>query len=280
MSKKINCALISFLAGLILVSCNLPSGLSAQLQDDPETTVPSRTQTLQSFLSETSEPGQQSTTQAVTIQLIDRRIFEEGNDPRYEVDGVWPNLEGPETLVTVFNAESDHRIGAIKKDFLSAMTDGQGVTVIEGEPPLSYLAFDYDLTYSDQRLFSFLLTFDQYVAMSAHPFPFSYALNYDARNAVFLRLDDLFLPGTDAIHEISILVDPMLASREFGYQLGTAEEVMRERENWNLRKDGLQINFDVYEVGPYAAGPQVVFIPWEEIADILDPFGPIEIIIE
>ena len=148
------------------------------------------------------------------------------------------------------------------------MTEGQG------EPPLNYLTFDYDLTYSDQRLFSFLLTFDQYIAMSAHPFPFSQALNYDAWNGVFLSLEDLFLPGTDYFNEIGSLLDPVLDEKGFGYQVGTAADVMQAQENWNLLTEGLRINFDVYEVAPYAAGPQNVLIPWGDLAGIPDPNGP------
>ena len=274
MHKKVKLAGISLLAGLIFVSCCFPALLRAQQQDDMETTAPSDTQTHQAFPSETPEPESQATTQAYTIQLIDRRIFVEGDEPRYEVDGVWPNLEGPETLVAAFNAESDGLIGIIKENFLLDVTDGQGVMEGKGEPPLNYLTFDYDLTYSDQRLFSFLLTFDQYIAMSAHPFPFSQALNYDAWNGVFLSLEDLFLPGTDYFNEIGSLLDPVLDEKGFGYQVGTAADVMLAQENWNLLTEGLRINFDVYEVAPYAAGPQFILIPWGDLAGILDTNGP------
>jgi hypothetical protein len=274
MNKRVNLAGISLLTGLLLVSCNFPALLSAQQQDNLETTVPSRTQTLQASPSETVDPEPQPTTQVFTIQLLDQRIFEEGEDPRYEVDGVWPNLEGPETLVTAFNAESDDLIDTIKEDFLSAVTDGQGATEGQGEPPVSYLTFDYDLTYSDQRLFSFLLNFDQYIAMSAHPFPFSHALNYDAQDGSFLQLAQLFLADVDYLDQLGNQIDPILNAKGFGYQVGTGVEVMRERENWNLLAEGLRVNFDVYEVAPYAAGPQFVVIPWEDLADILDPAGP------
>jgi hypothetical protein len=129
-------------------------------------------------------------------------------------------------------------------------------------------------------LFSIYLAFDQYIAMSAHPFPFSHALNYDAQNGEFLRLGDLFLPETDYINAIGSLVDPVLEGRGVGYQLGTAADMMQERENWNLLTEGLRINFDVYEVAPYAAGPQYVMIPWSDLAGIFDPNGPISSFID
>jgi hypothetical protein len=218
--------------------------------------------------------------QEPVIQLIDRSVLVEIEEPRYEIDGVWPNLEGPEPLVAAFNTESDGIVDAVMEDFLLAVADSPGGMEGEGEPPLSYLTFDYDLTYGDQQLFSIYLAFDQYIAMSAHPFPFSKSLNYDAQNGVFLRLEDLFLPETDYINAIGSLVDPILEGRGFGYQLGTASDVMQTRENWNLLPEGLRINFDVYEVAPYAAGPQYVVIPWGDLVGILDPNGQISSFID
>jgi len=232
------------------------------------------------FPSETPEAEIEPTTQVPEIQIIDRSIFEEMEEPRYEIDGVWPNLAGPEPFVGAFNAGSDGIVDAVMEDFILAVSDSPGGMEGEGEPPLSYLTFDYDLTYADLQLFSIYLAFDQYIAMSAHPFPFSHALNYDAQNGEFLSLGDLFLPGTDYINEIGSLVDPVLEDRGFGYQVGTAADVMQERENWNLLPEGLRINFDVYEVASYAAGPQFVVIPWGDIASILDLNGPISYFID
>ena len=71
-----------------------------------------------------------------------------------------------------------------------------------------------------------------------------------------ITLEELFLPETAPLQEIGNRVDPILSSRDFGYEAGRAAEVMGQRENWNLLPAGLRVKFDVYEVGPYAAGPQ------------------------
>jgi len=275
LTKQVKIASFLILTGLITISCSLPLLFTSQPEETSEPPDPAPTHTLQVIPSEPPETEITSTMQEPAIQLIDRSIFEEMEEPRYEIDGVWPNLEGPELLVTAFNTESDRFVQAVIDDFLLAVTDSSVGMEGEGEPPLSYLTFDYDLTYGDQQLFSIYLAFDQYIAMSAHPFPFSYALNYDAQNGVFLSLEDLFLPGTDHINVIGSLVDPVLEGRGFGYQLGTAADVMQTRENWNLLPEGLRINFDVYEVASYAAGLQYVVISWEDLVGILDPNGPI-----
>ncbi|MDF1520377.1 MAG: RsiV family protein [Brevefilum sp.] len=275
MNKKIKLASFLILTGLVTISCSLPLFLTSQSEETSEPPAISPTHTVEVFPRETPDTEIEPITQEPEIRLIDRSIFEEMEEPRYEIDGVWPNLEGPEPLIAVFNTEIDRFVDAVLEDFLLAVADSPSEMEGEGEPPLSYLTFDYDLTYADQQLFSIYLAFDQYIAMSAHPFPFSKSLNYDAQKGVFLSLEDLFLPETDYINEIGSLVEPILEARGFGYQLGTAVDVMQTRENWNLLPEALRINFDVYEVAPYAAGPQYVVISWEDLVGILDPNGPI-----
>jgi len=34
------------------------------------------------------------------------------------------------------------------------------------------------------------------------------------------------------------------------------------------------ISFDPYQVGPYAAGPQEIVVPYNELAALIDPAGP------
>lgn len=264
------------LGALLLVSCSLPGLLTDQIRDifqedwliqkTPEIT-PSE---------DPAEPGGAlpPTLEDAPVQVIDRTISEQSDSPFYSIEGSWPNLCGPEPVTGPFNSQADLLVDAVQEGFFAAVSEsGQGFEG-EGEAPLSSLTIDYEVTYEDGTLFSFYLKFDQYVAVSVHPFPFSYALNYDANQNNFITFEELFLPGADPIQEIGKRMDPVLASRDFGYESGRAAEVMRQRENWNLLPGGLRINFDVYEVGPYAVGPQLVLISWEELAQILDPSGP------
>jgi hypothetical protein len=46
-------------------------------------------------------------------------------------------------------------------------------------------------------------------------------------------------------------------------------------QGWTLTKKGLGIEFDPYQVGPYAAGPQSVLVPYSNLKDIINPEGPI-----
>ena len=282
MKRRIRLSVFFLITGILLVACSLPTWLASEISEVITPFLPTSTEVVQPTTSPTDQPAPTSTVEPVPtqtddsepVQVVDRNIFEESEDPRYEIDGVWPNLTGPEAVVEVFNNESDRLVGEIMDDFLMIVEDRALESEGSGEAPLSTLTFDYDLTYSDQYIFSFHQVFDQYVALSVHPFPFSYSLNYDTQREEFIQLADLFLSSIDPIAQLETYVDPILIDRDFGYTAGTAGDVMTERENWNLLSSGLQVNFDVYEVAPYAAGPQYVLIPWEDLAGIVDPDGP------
>jgi hypothetical protein len=248
--------------------------ISPYLPTSTETIQQPATETAQPAPSQTSQPLPTQTTESESVQVIDRTFFAESDDPRYEIDGVWPNLGGPESVTAAFNAESDRLTQEVMDDFLLVVGERALESEGSGEAPLSTLTFNYELTYSDQFIFSFYLLFDQYIAMSAHPFSFSNSLNYDTLEGEFIQLADLFLTGVDHINALEGVIDPVLIDRDFGYEAGTAGVVMAERENWNLLPEGLRINFDVYEVAPYAAGPQFILIPWGDLSGILDSAGP------
>ena len=204
--------------------------------------------------------------------VVERSRTEESDQPTYAIQARWPNLEGDPAVAVPFNTEIDRRVNEAVEAFLVnvAVWDDDA-----GESPTSTLTLDYMLTYESDQLVSVYLMFDTYIAYSAHPFPSSQSLNYAAPSGQFLVLADLFTPEVDPLSVILSVVEPALLAREIGYTVGVAETVLQTREHWNLLPDGLRINFDVYEVGPYAAGHQDILIPWEDLAPYLDPDGPV-----
>ena len=46
-------------------------------------------------------------------------------------------------------------------------------------------------------------------------------------------------------------------------------------QSWTITRSGLGINFDAYQVGAYAAGPQFVMVPYSALKDLINPDGPI-----
>ena len=57
-------------------------------------------------------------------------------------------------------------------------------------------------------------------------------------------------------------------------QKGAAPE-LTNYDNWTITKKGLGITFDPYQVGPYAAGPQHVLVPYSALKEIIKPDGPV-----
>jgi hypothetical protein len=54
-----------------------------------------------------------------------------------------------------------------------------------------------------------------------------------------------------------------------------AAPTTKNYQSWIITKRGLGINFDAYQVGPYAAGPQYVLVPYSALKDLINPDGPV-----
>jgi hypothetical protein len=90
-----------------------------------------------------------------------------------------------------------------------------------------------------------------------------------------LTLADLFKPNTNYLQAIS---DYSIKTLQAAGKLDFPEGAQPKPENyqgWNIRKDGLQINFDDYQVTPHAVGPQTVIIPYSALTSLINPKGPL-----
>ena len=48
-------------------------------------------------------------------------------------------------------------------------------------------------------------------------------------------------------------------------------ELLTTTDRWRLGSKGITFEFNAYDVGPYAAGPQSVLISWKTLDPLLDP---------
>ena len=113
----------------------------------------------------------------------------------------------------------------------------------------------------------------------AHPGAIHDAINFDLTTGNRLQLSDLFLleaPYLDLITHYSIAE---LAKVKDNLDSEYAEAATIALENdyteWVITRQGLLIVFGEYQVGPYAAGPQVVLIPYNILTGMLNPYGPL-----
>jgi hypothetical protein len=145
-------------------------------------------------------------------------------------------------------------------------------------PPLEggFGPTSFDISYTPfemtERLVSVRLSYSGYVSGAAHPFWYDRSINYDLIANRDLALTDLFLAGADPLSRIAAYCVTQLEQTDFfaGFEAG-AQPTPENYRTWNLTPEGLLITFDTYQVGPYAAGPQEITVPWKTVADILDP---------
>jgi hypothetical protein len=213
------------------------------------------------------------------ITLEEKTIVRESGDPRYAVQIRYPYLEGDSEAIPPFNSEMDVLVEVVLETFLNDVAEREAERVEGAMQAVSTLDIDYQVTYQEDGLISVYLPMTTYLAISAHPSNVSFSYNYDAINQTFLLPHDLFREESDYFPPLLLFVEEELSTRNFGYQEGVVEEVLLRRDNWNIMQEGLRINFDAYEVGPGAAGPQQVLIPWETLIDLLDPNGPVSAMI-
>jgi hypothetical protein len=199
---------------------------------------------------------------------------EESSSPQYTLEARWPYLEwGGDPRATAFNQQVE---GMVEEEIRAFLTHVAQITDPPApEVPGSSLLVTYSVPYTQNGIISVLLRFSYYSAGAAHPGSYSRSLNYDLRSAKEIALAELFQPGSDYLGIISSGCLADLKKRDI---LAWEDGALPKAENysvWNITPDGLQITFDEYQVAPYAAGPQVVVLPYAKMVGIVRDDGPL-----
>jgi hypothetical protein len=109
--------------------------------------------------------------------------------------------------------------------------------------------------------------------------PLTYSINYDLNMGRELALEELFVPGADFLPRLSQLASDELASQRLlpEYAKIVTEPRPENYQTWNLTRFGLLITFNDVQNGfvGLEIGTQRVLIPYEFLADMLDPAGPL-----
>jgi hypothetical protein len=110
----------------------------------------------------------------------------------------------------------------------------------------------------------------------AHPGSYHRSVNYDFTTGRVLSLGDLFVPGAPYLERIAEYCIGQLNQRlDFEIWDDGATPIPENYQVWSITAEGLLVVFDEYQVAPYAAGPQRVVVPYDVLADIIHPQGPI-----
>jgi len=219
------------------------------------------------------------------VELTARQIKETNKKLNYEVSAEYPQL----TSSTNPNFEKFNQAvrGLVTKkvsDFKKEMA-----TPEEGDVPAestgSDISIGYTVALAQDDLISIEFDTGSYYHGAAHPNSYSEAINFDLKNGKPLKLSDLFKPGAKYLQTISAycIKDLKKQSKAKGAEgmlddssIDTgAAPIAKNYRSWTITRKGLDINFDAYQVGPYAAGPQSVLVAFAAIKDLINPDGPI-----
>ena len=205
---------------------------------------------------------------------ISSSSFEEIVDtPPYTINAQIPFLQGSDDpRVQDFNS-------LLKLIAQSEIDSFRGNTLAYAtNPPMtggSFLGVEYALVGQRGEIWSIKYDISFYSDGAAHPGHYSITLTYDLANGREILLDELFAAGSNYLQVISDYCKSELATRDIafdGFSSG-AEPLPENYTRWNLSADGLIITFDEYQVAPYAAGPQVVTIPFSALQSVINLDG-------
>jgi Protein of unknown function (DUF3298) len=228
------------------------------------------------------------------VEMSAKSIKENNKKLNYQIDAEYPQATGAaDNRFEKFNQEAKglviKRVGEFKKETAAIASDqssaaGATPTPVETAASLgSTLDIGYDIALAKDDLISIRFDLGSYSAGAAHPNSYSAVLNYDVNNNKVLKLADLFASGAKYLQALSTfcIKDLKRQSKGKGSLLddasiqGGAGPEARNYQSWTITKKGLEISFDAYQVGPYAAGPQKVIVPYSALKELIRTDGPL-----
>jgi hypothetical protein len=221
------------------------------------------------------------------VEIVARRIAESNKKLKYEIDAEYPQLTGSgspnyEKFNQMVRGLINSKVSQFRKEMAPEEGDDAGADQLP-ETMGSSLNAGYTLSLAQDDLISLDFSVGTYYRGAAHPNSYSETVNFDLKNGKPIKLADLFNPGSKYVQIISAYSIQDLKKQSQNsdsmldddwIQRGAGPDA-KNYQSWTITKKGLGINFDAYQVGPYAAGPQYVMIPYSALKDLIRGDGPI-----
>jgi Protein of unknown function (DUF3298) len=240
---------------VVLLSTTLACGAATPSVDVPATALPPTNPPL-----------------VAPVELKSDPFSEDGQAPNYKITAEIPYL-GPSSDpgVQAYNAALKSIVDGEVTAFKGTLAQMSVTPVVEG----STLDVQYQLIGQKGGFWSIQFNITGYTDGAAHPYHYSISSNYDLKSGKALTLDNLFLPNSNYLQTIADYSKTELSKRDIGFTgdfTQGADPKPENYKNWNLSNEGfLVITFDEYQVAPYAAGPQIVLIPFGTLQSIQNP---------
>lgn len=217
-----------------------------------------------------------------SASLISRTYSEKNKPKLFEIEASYPELVGISGPAAIkFNQKAKSMVMKIvaefRKDMMAQTAEDLKWSRERGGSNTSEVG--YNIEYADDNLISVWFSHGFYTG-GAHPNSYSFTLNFDLKTGKQLTLADLFKPGSKYLKTISdfcindLKEDMSDMSDDDWIKTGAGPD-LKNYGSWSITKKGILITFDSYQVAAYAAGPQEVLIPYDELKSILKPGGVI-----
>ncbi|MFO0702268.1 MAG: DUF3298 domain-containing protein [Candidatus Andersenbacteria bacterium] len=211
--------------------------------------------------------SRQPSTHPTAFTVAEARIQRSNDAPMFSVDVRYPKISGG-------SATAATQINALLQVDINALVDNFVVDARQAEPSTT-LGSDLSTTYVATTVggvLSIALTVDEFQQGAAHPNSTTLAYSFRVADGSLLALSDVFKPGSAYLARLSEQAIARLSSNTDLPDVATGAAPTAEIfQRWLLDNDGLTVFFDPYQVGPYAAGPQRVTIPYGTLDDLLSP---------
>lgn len=212
-------------------------------------------------------------------EVVFDTLAEKNDKRRYEISAVYPQIQGLQHkgIEERFNSTVRDSIGSMAQDFVESVMPIEEMEVPEGMEATSTFEVRPVLHMRDNRFLSIELAAYSYNAGAAHPNSVISAINFDLPNGRFLTLGDLFRPDAKYLKFISDYCMNELSRRDISDDEWISRGAGPEIDNYRtffITKKALVIHFDPYQVAAYAAGPQQIEIPWEQLREMMAQQAP------
>lgn len=213
-------------------------------------------------------------------KIVNKILKESNKEKRYAITAEYPELTGIDAATAVNFNQSGKKIAAdANKRFKENIADltAEDLKRFTSDDAALYEQLTYSVELANDDVISLLFEDDSYTG-GAHGSSITTTVNFDLKNNRELKLADIFVPNANYLKTLSessltdLKAQKIEATDDETLNDGTTPKEENFR-SWNLTKKGLQINFDAYQVASYAAGPQIVVIPYDKLRDILRKDG-------
>jgi len=227
-----------------------------------------------------NRPHGKSTVADETPGLRLMTISASQSSPKYSVKVSYPQLVSTQRnpALTRIDVELANAAQGVVVSFENSMYQYQVPSFYANET--STLDGTVATNLLDRQFASFSLDIGQFNAGAVHPFATVTTFNFDEATGKSVQLADLFQPGSDWLSVLSeesrALLPGILGRMTLLEELGsgTTPEASNFKA-WALSPWGLSIEFQEYQVAPYASGQPTVSIPFSRLRSVILPGGPL-----